>query len=75
MSTSLMTMEGTYDADTHTMTMYGKGTDTAGKPYESKSTTKYAGDNERVFTMSIKSDETKGEYMKMMEITYKRRPK
>lgn len=75
LATSIMTMEGAYDAGTHTVTMYGKGTDMAGKPYESKSTTKYASDDERVFTMSIKSDDTKGEYMKMMEITYKRRPK
>jgi hypothetical protein len=75
LSTSLMTMEGSYDADKHTVTMYGKGTDPAGKPYESRSTTKYMGDDERVFTMWIKSDESKGEFMKMMEITYKRRAK
>jgi hypothetical protein len=74
-STSLMTMEGTYDPDTKIVTMNGKGNDPAGKPYESKSTTKYAGDDERVFTMWMKTDESKGEFVKMMEITYKRRPK
>ena len=50
-----MTMEGTYDADTHTVTMYGKGTDMSGKPYESKSTTKYTSDDERVFTYARSS--------------------
>jgi hypothetical protein len=75
MTTSIMTMEGDYDADKHIMTMYGKGIDPAGKAYESKSVSKFEGDSVRVFTMSIKSDETKGEFMKMMEITYKRRSK
>jgi hypothetical protein len=75
MSTSIMSLEGDYDAATQTMTMYSKGTDPAGKPYESKTTSKYTGEDERVFTMSMKSDETKGEYMKLLEITYKRRPK
>ena len=75
LATSIMTMEGAYDEGTQTVTMYGKGTDMAGKPYESKSTTKYMGIDERVFTMLVKSDETKGEHVKMMEITYKRRPK
>ena len=28
-----------------------------------------------VFTMEMKSEETKGEFMKVMEITYKRRSK
>jgi hypothetical protein len=75
MSTSLMTMEGDYDPDKRIMTTYGKGSDPAGKPYESKSTTKYVNDNEKVFTLSMKSDESKGEFVKMMEITYKRRLK
>jgi hypothetical protein len=75
LATTIMTMEGSYDEGTHTLTMYGKGTDMAGKPYDSKSTTKYLGSDERVFTMLVKSDETKGEQVKMMEITYKRRPK
>jgi hypothetical protein len=37
--------------------------------------TKYDSDDARVFTLSIKADETKGEYVKMMEISYKRRAK
>ncbi len=28
----------------------------------------------RVFTMSMKSDETEGEFVKMMEISYVKRP-
>ena len=38
-------------------------------------TSKHEGDDARVFTMSMKSDDTKGEYVKVMEITYKRRAK
>ena len=75
LSTEIMMMEGDYDAQSHTLTMYAKGNGPAGKEYDSKLATKFEGDDTRVFTMSIKSDETKGEYMKMMEITYKRRAK
>jgi hypothetical protein len=75
MSTEIMMMEGDYDPASRTVTMYAKGTDHAGKPYDAKMASKYDGDDTRVFTMSMKSDETKGEYVKMMEITYKRRAK
>jgi Protein of unknown function (DUF1579) len=74
-STEITMMEGDYDAASHTVTFYAKGTDPAGKAYDSKMTSKYEGDDTRVFTMSMKSDETKGEYVKVMEITYKRRAK
>jgi hypothetical protein len=70
-----MMMEGDYDSASQTVTMHAKGNGPSGKEYESKMVTKYEGDDTRVFTMSMKSDETKGEYVKMMEITYKRRPK
>jgi hypothetical protein len=75
MSTEIMMMEGDYDDASHTMTMTAKGTDEAGKPYDAKMTSKYADDDTRVFTMSMKSEETKGELVKIMEITYKRRAK
>jgi hypothetical protein len=75
MSTDMMLTEGDYDPDTKTVTMSAKGREPSGKPYEAKMTTKYQGDSARVFTMLMKSDETKGEYIKVMEITYKRRPK
>jgi hypothetical protein len=55
--------------------MYSKGADPAGKPYEAKMTNVHQDENSHVFTMSIKSDETKGEYVKMMEISYKRKAK
>ena len=75
MSTEIMMMEGDYDSASHTMTMNAKGTDPSGKAYDAKMATKNEGDDTRVFTMSMKSDETKGEYVKIMEITYKRRAK
>jgi hypothetical protein len=75
MSTEIMMMEGDYDPATRTLTMHSKGTGPSGKPYEAKTTSKFEGDDTRVFTMSMKSDDTKGEFAKMMEITYKRRAK
>jgi hypothetical protein len=75
MTTELMSMEGDYDASSRTLTMYAKGTDPSGKPYDAKMTSKHEGDDSHVFTMLVKSDETKGEYMKVMEISYKRRAK
>jgi hypothetical protein len=73
MSTEMMIMEGDYDAATRTATMSAKGTGPSGKPYDAKMTSKYEDDDTRVFTMLMKSDETKGEVIKVMEITYKRR--
>jgi len=75
MTTEIMMMEGDYDPANRTATLYSKGTGPSGKPYESKLTSKHESDDTRVFTMSVKSDETKGEYVKVMEITYKRRAK
>jgi hypothetical protein len=75
MSTEIMMMEGDYDEATRTVTMYSKGHEPSGKEYDAKMTTKHEDDDTRVFTMSMKSDETKGEYFKMLEITYKRRAK
>jgi hypothetical protein len=75
MTTEIMIMEGDYDRATRTLTSYAKGTDPAGKPYESKMTAKHESDDTRVFMMFMKSDETKGEFVKVMEITYKRRGK
>jgi hypothetical protein len=75
MDTSIMIMEGEYDSASHTLTMYSKGTDPSGKAYDAKMTSKFEGDDNRVFTMHMKNDETKGEYMKVMEISYKRRSK
>ncbi len=75
MTTELMVMEGDYDDATHTLTMNSKGTGPSGAAYDARMTSKYEGDDTRVFTMSMKSDETKGQYVKFFEITYKRRAK
>jgi Protein of unknown function (DUF1579) len=75
LTTEIMIMEGEYDPAARTLTMYSKGTDPSGKAYDAKMTGKHEDDDTRVFTMSMKSEETKGEYVKVMEITYKRRAK
>jgi Protein of unknown function (DUF1579) len=75
MSTEIMIMEGDYDAASRTVTMFAKATDPSGKAYDAKMTSKSESNDSRVFTMSMKSEETKGEYVKVMEITYKRRAK
>jgi Protein of unknown function (DUF1579) len=75
MTTEIMMMEGDYDAASRTMTMHAKGRGPSGAAYDAKLTTKHEGDDTRLFTISMKSGETKGEYVKMMEITYTRRAK
>jgi hypothetical protein len=75
MSTEIMIMAGDLDEKTQTMTMMSKGTDPAGKPYESKSVSEHKGPDSRVFTMYMKSADTKDEFVKLMEITYTRRAK
>jgi len=76
MSPSIMMIEGDYDPISKTMTSYGKGTEPrSGKPFEAKMTTVHKDKDSRVFTMFMKSDETKGEFVKMMEISYTRQAK
>jgi hypothetical protein len=76
MASEIMVMEGGYDSKNHTLIMSARGTDPAsGKPYDARMTNRYEGDDTRVFTMEMKSEETKGEYIKLLEITYKRRSK
>jgi Protein of unknown function (DUF1579) len=74
MSPSIMMMEGDFDPQTNTLTMYSKGVDPAGKPYDAKMVDVHKGKDTRIFSMSMKSDETRGEYVKMMEISYVKRP-
>jgi hypothetical protein len=73
MSSEVMLLEGDLDEKTHILTMTGKGTGPDGKPYEAKEVSEHKGDDTRVFTMYMKSDQTNGEMAKMMEITYTRR--
>ena len=75
MASEIMVTEGDYDSKNHTMTMHSKGTDPSGKPYDARMSTKYEAEDTMVFTMEMKSEETKGEFIKVMEITYKRRSK
>ena len=74
MAPTIMLMEGDFDPQTKTFTSYSKGVDQAGKPYDAKMVEVEKDKDNRVFTMFMKSDETKGEYVKMMEISYVKRP-
>jgi Protein of unknown function (DUF1579) len=73
METSIMMMEGDFDPQTKTLTMYSKGTGPNGTPYDAKTVEVHKDGEHRVFTMFMKSDETKGEYVKVMEISYVKR--
>ena len=75
MSREILVMEGSYDPKTHTSTMTSKGVCPSGKPYDMKMTTKHEGEDSMLFTMEMKMEETGGEFVKMIEIAYKRRPK
>ena len=76
MSPSIMMFEGDYDPNSKTMTSYGKGTcPRTCKPFEAKMTTVHKDNDSRVFTMFMKSDESKGEFVRMMEISYTRQAK
>jgi hypothetical protein len=74
METTIMIMEGDFDPNTSTLTMYSKGVDPAGKPYDAKLVYVHKDKDSRVLSMLMKSDETRGEYIKMMEISYVKRP-
>ena len=54
--------------------MYSKGVDPAGKTYDAKLVNFHKDKDTRVFTMSMKSDETRGEYSRIMDISYVKRP-
>ena len=68
-----MIMEGDFDPQTNTFTMNSKGVDPAGKPYDAKLVDVHKDKDTRVFSMLKKSNETRGEYMKVMEISYVKR--
>jgi len=71
MGTGIMTLEGTYDADTQTLTEIGTASSFMG-PMKLKLVSKYIDNDKFLFTMSLlKGDETQ----KMMEITYTRAKK
>ncbi len=75
MSSEITLMEGDFDSKTNTLTMTTKGTEPAsGKPYDARMSSVHKDKDTRVFTMSMKTDQTGGEFIKIMEITYVRRP-
>ncbi|AMV39592.1 DUF1579 domain-containing protein [Planctomyces sp. SH-PL62] len=72
----MMILEGDYDQAAKTLTSFGKSTDPrTGKPYDVKTVTVLKGDDEREFTFLLKNDETQGEYLKILQMTYRRRAK
>lgn len=74
MSPYMMTMKGTYDADSKTLTMFGENTNPqTGQPMYTKAETRYVSDNERVMTMYMGGEDKDDEYWKHMEIRYTRR--
>jgi hypothetical protein len=76
MKPTMDTMEGTYDAKTHTMTMFSQSIDPeTGKPSKMKNVGKYIDDNTRTFTMYNLAPGSEDKYVKMMEIHYTRKQK
>jgi hypothetical protein len=73
MSPTFMTMEGEYDASTQTTTSFAKGVDPSGKAYDSKMVEVHKDKEHRTMTMYMKSEDTKNEYAKIMEISYVKR--
>jgi len=76
-------MEGEFDEATHTSTMYGTGVSMeSGKPEKTKMVTVYESDDAKTFTMYMAKpgadadaevDDDNGEWVKHMEVKYKRR--
>jgi hypothetical protein len=75
MSDHIILTEGTYDEASKTLTVFSDETDQAtGKPARAKYVTEFKDDDTRVFTLSMKPADAK-DYVKSMEISYKRRRK
>ena len=69
----LNTMEGEYDVQTHTLTMVTTGRNPmTGKIETSKAVTRYIDDDTKVFEMHAAVPGKEGEYVKQLEIRYKR---
>ncbi len=69
----MSTMEGTFDEETRTMTMYMEGKDPTGAETKGKIVSVQRDDNHKTFTMYMLSPGTEDEYTKFMQIKYKRR--
>lgn len=74
MSPTIMSMEGTYDAKTKTLTYKGENIDPASKAkYTQTMVTTTKADGTRVFTLSMSTPGGEAKEAKMMEITYTKR--
>ena len=74
MSPSLSVLEGTYDAQTRTMTLEGDGVDPSTKTeYTQRMVTTLKDDDTRVFTLYMKFDGAGDDEIKFMEVTYTKR--
>jgi hypothetical protein len=75
MSTSLLIMEGTYDEAMKMLTLLGDMVDEKGKTLKTKSVSTTKNDGSREFTIYMKSDQFGPDFVKMMEISYKKQPR
>ena len=73
MSPHAMCMEGTWDAAKKTLTQFGTGKDPMGNDMKSKSTIVYQDKDNHVMTMFNLAPDSKDNWVKSMEITYKRK--
>lgn len=67
-------LEGTYDEATRTLTLTGDSADPLGRPLKMREQATYRADGTKLFTMFMKSDAIGPDFVKMMEITYRKRP-
>jgi hypothetical protein len=72
MNPYMLTMKGEYDESTKTLTMLGENREPDGKMHKSKEISRRIDENTRHFELHMQGDD--GNFFKMMEIDYKRRP-
>ncbi len=73
MNPHMQTMEGEYDVETHTLTMYSTGIDVmTGEEKTSKLVSRYLDNDNKVFEMHALVPGETDQYWKQMEVTYKR---
>jgi hypothetical protein len=76
MQTSLGMLEGEFDAKTKTSKMNFQTTDpTTSQPLKQRHNTEYKSDGHKVFTIEMQIPQAGDQWMKMLEIESKRRPK
>jgi hypothetical protein len=75
LGTTPMLLEGTLDEATRTLTLTGETVDMEGKPARFREVETTRDDGKRVSTMFMKTAATGPDFVKVMEITYTRRPR